>query len=136
MNKSKLRDELFNKYFENEEGVKLSDLVQILSPLTEKGKQLQKILFENIQGVYPFNPIYNIKCVEHDNNKYLLIRCGIWRYIVIDMIEQKTLDKVDVNIAFDEESFISYIIDDEETKEDIRNNGYDTQQFLPCKKDI
>ena len=136
MNKSKLRDELFNKYFENEEGVKLSDLVQILSPLTETGKHIKKILHENVQGFCPFSTIYAIKSIEHDNNHYLMIRSGAFNYIVVDLTEKKVMDKNSIKEMFDEESFISLIVYDQESAEDIRNNGLNTVRFLPSKKDI
>ena len=138
MNKSKneLRDELFNKYFENEEGVLLSDLVQILSPVTEKGKELRTILFENVKGFHPFSSIYQMKNIEQNDNSYLIIRCGAFFYLVIDLDKREVLDKETVKSIFNEDFFISNFAQVQEEKEYIKNNGLDTLCYLSCKGDI
>jgi len=100
--KSILRNKLFDKYFEEIDGVLLEDFVSALSPLTDIWKHFHNILLKNVKGYHPFSNIENILEFKKNNCSYLIIKIGIYNYIVISLDNNIIVKKEDVLNIIDE----------------------------------
>lgn len=103
---SKLRDSLFEKYFEVEEGVLISDLVKATNYITETWNSLHKLLEKNIEDYDSWSRLETIRQIKYENKEYLIIKIMIHKYIVIDLYTKKTLSNEEVFNKLNEQFFI------------------------------
>lgn len=75
--KDKLRNQLFEKYFENQEGIVLTELVRIIEPIVEVWQKLHKNLQDNCEFFDMFSHIEMVKVINKDNQNYLIIKTEI-----------------------------------------------------------
>jgi hypothetical protein len=107
MSKDKLRNELFDSYFEITEGVLAIDLVDKLSYVRETWAGLHKICVDNVDGYYFWSSLRGIKLVERDGDKYLVIRERPFNYIIIDLTTMNNINKLKFKRVFDEDFFVT-----------------------------
>jgi len=65
-NKSELRNQLFEKYFEENDGMILSDLLSTLKLNIEAFKQLRELLKQNTQEFHWFHNLKKINTIEYN----------------------------------------------------------------------
>lgn len=129
-----LRNKLFETYFEEDNGILLSDLMNSLSPIVDRWKELRNLLEKNIKGFSSlFSCIHDMKYIHHNDKSYLILKVGSWRYLVVDSSNKIVLDKEAVKGTFDEYFFISNF---SEQKDDLWNNGLDSLSFTKYIGDI
>lgn len=104
--KTKLRNSLFEKYFEIEDGVLLSDLVESTRDITNTWDFLHQILENCIEDYDKWSRLEDIKEVEYKNKKYLIIKVMMHEYIIIDLESKKILSEEESLNIFEEQLFI------------------------------
>lgn len=124
---SELRDNLFEKYFEIKDGIFLEDLISILSFVTAIWGKLSEIIANDTHEYKRNERIENIKEINYKENIYLIIKFRFWKYLIINVYENKALKLDEIKEIFDEEFFISYF---SEQKLDIENALTDIYWFL------
>lgn len=112
MKKAELRDKLFNKYFETNEGILATDLLENLSFISETTKQLSFLCTKNIKDFHPFSKIYKIGVYVINNNKYLILQTGFWRYTILNINTGLNISKEEFRNNFDENFFIENFNDE------------------------
>ena len=93
MDKDTLRDNLFRKYFENQDGIEASDLLTTLSFIPEAWKKLHEMCEENIEYFDSFSNLEQCKLIQMNDNVYLILKFGILNYIVIDLKQRKNISR-------------------------------------------
>lgn len=119
MDKDTLRNNLFESYFDEKEGVIATDLVDKLSFIPQTWEKLHILCQKNIHHFSKWNTLNCFKEVEYKNKKYLILKEHSWNYTIIDMDEQKCITREQLNEAFEESFFIENF---EEQKQDIDLN--------------
>ncbi len=110
--KGVLRDSLFNKYFEVEEGLSLKELEESTRHITDTFENFRKILIDESQTFSSYNGIEKVSLIEHNNINYLFIKILSANYYVIDLDSNKSLNddyKSLFNIEFFIDNFEEYI---------------------------
>ena len=93
MEKEQLRNKLFEKYFEFTEGINICDMMKQLEYITGTYKELQKLLEEKIDGYDSYDIIDMIKEIQIRENKYIIMQISLFDLIVIDVKNNKLLNK-------------------------------------------
>ena len=106
MNKSLLRDRLFQKYFQIEDGILISDLVNKLSFIPKVWSQLHFLCVNNVKYFHPFSTLEMCKILEHNKSKYFILKISSWRYIIIDIERRENITEEEFRKEFDEQFFI------------------------------
>lgn len=106
MDRDELRNQLFEKYFELDEGIILKDLVKDLSFVVDIYKDLHKLFVENIVDYEEWSSLEKIKVIEYEKSIYLIFKFSLWEYLIIDLNTRKCLSRKDVLFRFNEEFFI------------------------------
>ena len=75
-NKEGLRNKLFAKYFEVEEGLNATELVDKLSFIPEVWNKLHTLCENNIEYFDEYSSIDDIKLLNHNEKKYLILKSG------------------------------------------------------------
>lgn len=105
MDKESLRDNLFAKYFECKDGILATDLVNQLHFIPEIYAKLNEMCIGNVEMFDKFDRMKEVKAINFNNKKYLILRENIYSYIIIDMDkEENILNPAEI---FDENFFIS-----------------------------
>lgn len=104
--KTQLRNNLFEKYFEVEDGILLSDLVECTSCITSTWDSLHLILEKSIEDYDRWSRLENIKEIKYKDKKYLIIKVMINKYIIIDLDKKEILNDKEVFNRLDEQFFI------------------------------
>lgn len=107
MEKKVLRDNLFAKYFEVENGIEAIDLVNRLKFIPELWKELHHMCERNIKYFDSFSTLDIFKLVEYNNKKYLIIKLRMFRYVIIDIEKRENITEEQFNKEFNEEFFIN-----------------------------
>lgn len=107
MDKDLLRNQLFEKYFEIEDGILATDLVDKLSFITDVWKELDVLCKNNIKHFGPYSTLYDAKLLEHNQKKYLILRLCSLRYAIIDIELMKNITKEQFSQDFDESFFVN-----------------------------
>lgn len=107
MDKVELRNKLFEKYFEVEDGVLITDLISSMSEVSNKWKILHEMFVNNVEYFDEYDDIEMIKDISYIDNNYLVIKLHLWQYIIIDLSKQSTIDDKDLGNIFTEDFFIS-----------------------------
>lgn len=121
MDKNTLRNNLFELYFEEREGITATDLVNTLSFIPQTWEKLHILCQKNIQHFSQWDTLDCFKEVEYKNKKYLILKERSWNYTIIDMEEQKCITKEQLKETFEEKFFIENF---EERKQDIDFDFY------------
>lgn len=119
--KTQLRNSLFEKYFEVEDGILLSDLVKVTNTIVESWQSLHKLLEKNVEDYDSWSRLEDIKEIEYNEKKYLIIKVMIWRYIIIDLETKKTFTENDIASVFEEQFFVDNFDEVETEKQDYYN---------------
>ncbi len=93
MNKTTLRDNLFEKYFENQVGIVASDLVTTLSFIPETWKKLHEICEDNIEYFDSYSDLEQCKLIQTNQNDYLILKFEILNYIIIDLKQRQNISR-------------------------------------------
>ena len=102
MSKDELRDQLFAKYFEIEDGILATDLVEKLAFIPETYNYLHNLLEKNVRY---FDSYSYIQCIK-EVSKYLIIQLNSCNYIIIDTERRKSLSTEQIAACFSEQFFI------------------------------
>lgn len=143
MEKDKLRNILFEKYFELEDGINIKDLIDNISYIPKIYEELDQILAENIKDYNAYNKLEIIKNIKHNNREYLIIKIRFLKYIIIDLSNNKALTLEEVKVNFNKEFFITNFkeieginIDRYYILEDIKNIKHITNFYFNHKEDL
>lgn len=107
MDKDSLRNMLFDKYFEVDDGVLASELVNRLSFISNVYKELHLMCEKNIKYFDQFSSLKTIKLYNYDGKKYLILKTNSFNYVVIDIENNKLLIGKDFYHIFDD----NFIVD-------------------------
>ena len=107
MDKVLLRDMLFQKYFEIEDGVSVKDLNDKLSFIPEVWGNLRTLCEKNMRRFDRFSSLEKIKMIEHNQKKYLILKLRMCRYLIIDLDRMVSISREEFQNEFNEEFFIS-----------------------------
>lgn len=107
MDKVLLRDMLFQKYFEIEDGVSVKDLNDKLSFIPEVWGNLRALCEKNMRRFDRFSSLEKIKMIEHNQKKYLILKLRMCRYLIIDLDRMVSISREEFQNEFNEEFFIS-----------------------------
>lgn len=106
MEKALLRDKLFAKYFENEDGINAYELVSNLSFIPKTYQKLHILCEENVKNFAIFSKIHNIKMLKYNKKTYLILKIRILTYIIIDIETRKNITKEEFKNYFTEDFFV------------------------------
>lgn len=98
MDKITLRDTLFQKYFQIEDGILISDFMDKLSFIPETWNELHLLCESNIKYFDSFTSIEKCEMLELHQKKYLILKLKMWKYIIIDVAKMENIN----DIEFDE----------------------------------
>ena len=105
--KEELRNKLFAKYFEVEEGVNATELVDKLSFIPEVWDKLHTLCENNIEYFDEYSSIEDIKLLKHNDKNYLILKLHLYRYIIIDVERKENITEEQFRNSFDESFFVS-----------------------------
>ncbi len=105
--KKELRNKLFAKYFEVEEGVKVTELVDKLSFIPKVWNELHNLCENNIKYFDEYNVVEDIKLLNHNDKNYLILKLPVYRYIIIDIERKENITEEQFENNFDENFFVS-----------------------------
>lgn len=88
MDKDTLRNNLFESYFDEKEGVTATNLVNKLSFIPQTWEKLHILCQKNIHHFSKWNTLECFKEVKYKNKRYLILKEHSWNYTIIDMEEQ------------------------------------------------
>ena len=105
--KDKLRNSLFEKYFEiEEESIKFKDLMDRFMPVTKTWQELTNILIENSKDFKKWSSIEMLKEINYNGKDYLIIKEMFCKYFIIDIKEKRILSEEEVVENFNDDIFI------------------------------
>lgn len=119
MDKTTLRNKLFDKYFELEDGVLAVDLVDKLSFIMELWKKLHILCENNIKHFSPFSAIDKFKAIEYKQKKYLILKETILGYVIVDIEKMESITKKQFITEFDEDFFVKNFDEDDRATLDL-----------------
>lgn len=120
MDKTTLRNQLFNKYFQQEKGVLAIDFVEKLSFIPECWKKLHNLCENNIKYFDAWSTLEKVKKIEYKQREYLILKLRVFKYVIVDINKMENITKQEFEIEFNKEFFINNF--DEIKNYDI--NGY------------
>ena len=118
LSKDELRNALFEKYFEVDDGIVLSELMPVLVPISYSYKELHKILEDVIDEFEWFDNLDMAKDIRIEDRNILIIKFNIYYYLVLDLGKKEVIETNEIWQIFDEQFFISNF---NERKLDIKN---------------
>ncbi len=107
MDKTILRDKLFDKYFEVEDGIEAADLVNKLSFIPELWKKLHALCEKNIKHFDALSYLEKFRALKHNQKKYLILKLEMFHYIIIDMEKMENIPEEQFRNEFDENFFVN-----------------------------
>lgn len=129
MDKSLLRDKLFQKYFQEEDGILISDLVNNLSFIPEVWRQLHFLCVNNVKYFHPFSTLEMCKIVEHNKSKYFILKISCWRYIIIDIQKKENITEEEFRRYFDEQFFVKNFNEHKEEDDTLYSSLYYVSKY-------
>ena len=106
MNKIILRDLLFQKYFNVNDGILVKDLNNKLSFILDTWNNLRNLCNSNIKNFERYGSFEKFKLVEFNNKRYLILKLRIWKYVILDLDNMRNISSDEFYSDFDEEFFI------------------------------
>lgn len=103
--KEELRNKLFNKYFEVEDGVNVIDLINSIQIITDTWKHLHELLENKLEDFDNYTRITRIENIEYKNNNYLVIETEPFDFLIVDLKRRKVLSNNEKLSIFEEEFF-------------------------------
>lgn len=129
MNKATLRDILFEKYFQIEDGVLVSDLLDKLSFIPNVWKELHLLCEKNIKYFYDFSSLKECKMLEHNQRRYLILKLKMWEYVIIDVGKMQNITQIEFENEFDEKFFVDNFDEIKEDDETIWPKLYRIEKY-------
>lgn len=108
MDKDTLRNNLFEKYFENQTGIVASDLVTTLSFIPETWKKLHEICEDNIKYFDSYSYLGDCKLIPINQNNYLILKLRTFSYVIIDLDRHQNISRQSFENNFTTEFFINH----------------------------
>ena len=93
LNKSLLRNNLFELYFQNNEGILAKDFIEKMSFIHETYQIINEMCEKNIEYFDSFDSVSKIKEIYSNGRKYLVLEYGIANFIVIDCLKKDNIQK-------------------------------------------
>lgn len=104
---NKKQIELFELYFKNNEGIKVSEIMNNIKKYSKIWQKFYDFLIESSLDFDKFDDIDKIKIINYNNINYLIIKFRIFDYLCIDLDNRKVIKKNNNNLEpFNEEFFI------------------------------
>lgn len=132
MEKQELRDQLFQQFFNMDNGILAKDLLDKLYFIPEAWRKLRTMCLKNISGFDMFSSIETMKLINYKNKEYLIIKLRFWKYSIIDVKNMNNLSTKDLKETFDEEFFINNF----DEKKDQDESLFDLYRTNPYNGDI
>lgn len=129
MDKVALRDMLFQKYFQIENGILIINLVEKLSFIPEVWKRLHALCEKNIKYFDSFSQLEKCKLLEYRQKKYLVIKSRMWRYVIIDVDKMENVTPVEFRNEFDEKFFVNNFDEIKEDDENVYSSLYQIEKY-------
>lgn len=107
MEKDLLRDTLFEKYFEIEEGIKAIDLANKLSFIPDTWRKLHILCEKNIDYFDSYCHLGKFSKLNYKQKQYLVLKLKMFCYLIIDIERKKTITDESMNSIFDQEFFVN-----------------------------
>lgn len=108
MEKAILRNMLFEKYFEVDDGILATDLVDKLSFIPQLWNKLHVLCESNIQYFDSLSTLEKIKIIEHKNRNYLILKLRMFNYVIIDIEKMENITEKQFVAEFDEVFFTDH----------------------------
>lgn len=106
MEKAELRDKLFSKYFDIEDGVLATDLVDSLSFIPELWKKLHILCENNVKYFDAWSTLEKIQVLNCKQKKYLILKSRMFQYVIIDIGKKENITEEEFRQEFDENFFV------------------------------
>lgn len=119
MEREALRNQLFNKYFEVENGVLATDLVDKLSFIPKLWNKLHILCENNINFFDSWSTLEKIRVLDYNQKKFLILKLRMFQYVIIDIGKKENLTEEEFKSKFDEDFFVNNF--DEVKSQDNRN---------------
>lgn len=129
MDKATLRDLLFNRYFQIENGVSISDFLEKLSFIPETWKKMHLLCQNNIKYFNSFSKIESCKMLEYGQKNYFIIKLRAWRYVIIDLDKMESITDAEFRNNFDEDFFVNNFAEEKEEDESLYSKIYNNQKY-------
>lgn len=133
ISKEQLREQLFSKYFEVEDGVLAIDFVSRLSFIPKIWKELHFMCEKNIEYCEFYTSLHQFKLVQYNNKIYVILYLGTCSFVVINTETCENITEYEFKSVFDfsffqehfgvckeDEDFFSYYCHLEEYHGDIQ----------------
>ncbi len=127
--KEELRDKLFEKYFEVKDGILVLDLINKLSFIKEAWKELHILCGENIECFHFMLSLGKFRMMKHQGREYLILKLGLWEYVIIDLEKKENISEMDFHTLFDEDFFVEHFDERKEEDKSIFETLYMTSEY-------
>lgn len=127
--KRKLREELFQKYFEQTDGILAIDVIHKLSFIEEAWKEIHRLCERNTERFHFMSSLEKIKHMQHKNREYLILKLGLWNYVIIDLEKKESISQTDFLTLFDEDFFVTHFDETKEEDEGVFEKFYLVQEY-------
>lgn len=105
---NKKQKELFELYFNNTEGITVSEIMNNMKNYSEIWQDFYKFLINSSLDFNMFDSIDKIKKIKYDNINYLIIKLGLFEYLCIDLDNKEVINYNNSLEPFNEEFFIKH----------------------------
>ncbi len=136
MEKDELRNCLFERYFEVQEGIKAIDFVSRLSFIYDLYHELNGLCEKNIESFDCFDSIKSIQQVEYQSKSFLILKKQCWDYVVIDIKEKKSITEEQFKTIFDEDFFVENFGERKEKDSKVFSLFYDVEEYRGNIEDL
>lgn len=130
---TELRNELFEKYFEEKEGMNFSGLMKASQPILDVWKKLRPYFEQNVKGFFFHDGVEMLKEVNMRGKNFLIVKFRIWKYLIVDLDKKESLQEEEIGNYFDETFFIENFKD---PKVEKRENYTDCYYFIKYLGDV
>lgn len=105
--KERLRNQLFEKYFDNKTGITLYELMEKIKIVIETWLCFHELLEKNSEDINRYTRIELVEQVNYNTKKYLFIKFLPWNYLIIDLDKLKVLSVEEISAVFEESFFVN-----------------------------
>ena len=132
--KSKLRDALFEKYFESEEDrVDILQVLEQITPMIDVWADLGDLLKKTIKDYEWFDGCDAVRFISYQGEDYLVIKIRMFKYFIVDIKKKKVLTKEDIAVLFTEDFFVTNF---GERKLKSKSHYLAMYHFFNCKQNL